>query len=612
MSQTLTNANLHWDEDGLPYAVDYGDIYYSKADALGESTHVFINGNDLPQRFSRLQQPHFVVGELGFGAGLNFLNCCKHWCENAAPANTLHYVACELHPFTLADMRRMLNQLPELALYREALLGICPDHTAGVHQLVLRINEHRICLTLLFGDALVMLANYGNTSSFSVDAWFLDGFSPKQNPGLWQAGLLQRLARLSKAGTTACSYSVAGSLRTALAAAGFVCEKRQGFAGKRHMLAAVLPGAVTATPDTSRSVCIIGGGLSGCSTASALAETGWHVTLLERSNTLAAAGSGNLQAVLHCKPGTAASTDNQFNLHAYLFAQRHYLALQQRGLDWHQCGMLHVGVDAEQLRRFQRIVNSGRFDRQIMQQVDATQASALAGVAISHACLYFPLSGWLSPAALCRLYSEHPAINVITGATAAALRQKSDSHWEIALADGNRLHADCVVLCNAADVYQFSQCRQLPIICNRGQVDVYASSATTGIRTILCGQGYLTPATGGRQSLGGSYYVEATSPEQNRQAHLRLLSRMDAGLAEELSVQRPLEQRIGERCQTPDRMPLAGPVSPACPGLYINAAHGSNGLARTPVSAASLAGCMNNTPAPLADPLLALLDPGRF
>jgi tRNA 5-methylaminomethyl-2-thiouridine biosynthesis bifunctional protein len=152
----------------------------------------------------------------------------------------------------------------------------------------------------------------------------------------------------------------------------------------------------------------------------------------------------------------------------------------------------------------------------------------------------------------------------------------------------------------------------LPLIGNRGQVDIYAGSAATGVRTILCGQGYLTPVTDGLQSLGGSYYVERTSTEQNRQTHLTLLSRMDPQLADDMAQRRPLQQRVGQRCQTPDRMPLAGLVSPQYPGLYINAAHGSNGLARTPVSAALLASVMNGTPSPLDDAMCKLVNPGRF
>jgi tRNA 5-methylaminomethyl-2-thiouridine biosynthesis bifunctional protein len=169
-----------------------------------------------------------------------------------------------------------------------------------------------------------------------------------------------------------------------------------------------------------------------------------------------------------------------------------------------------------------------------------------------------------------------------------------------------------VILASAGDLFDFHQCRHLPLICNRGQVDVYAGTAESALRTILCGQGYLTPVCDGQQSLGGSYFVAQTSSEQNRLQHLELLARMDTSLALELGKHSPKLQRVGQRCQTPDRMPLVGALDPALPGLYLNVAHGSNGLARTPISAALLASLLNNTPPPLAANLRELVDPARW
>ena len=612
MTSILTNARLSWDDDGLPHSVDYGDIYYSKADALGESTHVFLQGNDLPQRFADLQREHFIVGELGFGAGLNFLNTFQLWCQLAPSTASLHYIACELHPFTADDLRRLHQRFPSLSMYSAALLRLYPEHTAGVHQFVLQLEQHSITVTLLYGDALASLRDYHRHQQYKVDAWFLDGFSPKQNPQLWQQELLELLRTTTHSGTTLSTYSVAGSLRQAMAAAGFACEKRTGFHGKRHMLVAQAhqSPALMVPPTRNKSVCIVGGGLAGCSTAFALAEAGWQVQLLEKGALLANAGSGNLQGILHCKPGAANSIDNHFNLHAYLYAHRHYRMLQDRGFAWHECGMLHVGFDAEQLRRFARIQASSRYHHAILRQVDATEASALAGIELKHAALHFPLSGWLSPVELCRFYCAHPAITVHTNAGVTALRQ-TDTGWS--LTTGTSVyHADAVVLCNAADIYDFPQCRALPIISNRGQVDVYEGATNTALRSVLCGQGYVTPVSGGLQSIGGSFFVEGTSEEQNRLTHLQLVSRMDSVLAGNFANRRPVRQRIGQRCQTPDRMPLVGPVAPDYPGLYLNVGHGSNGLARTPLSAALISSLINDTPAPMAEPLRKLVNPTRF
>jgi tRNA 5-methylaminomethyl-2-thiouridine biosynthesis bifunctional protein len=234
----LNNANLSWDANGLPRSVDYGDIYYSLVDALGESSYVFLDGNHLPERIAKLDKPNFVIGELGFGAGLNFLNTCRLWCNSAPTAAQLHYVACELHPFTAADLQRLHALFPELHPFSERLQQRYPDHTSGVHQLTLQFGERVVWLTLLYGDALVQLQDYLMQQTLNVDAWFLDGFSPKLNPELWQQTLLGLIAKTSHATTTLSSYSVAGSLRRGLAELGFAVNKHAGFTGKRHMLCA--------------------------------------------------------------------------------------------------------------------------------------------------------------------------------------------------------------------------------------------------------------------------------------------------------------------------------------------------------------------------------------
>lgn len=616
----MQNALLQWDAEGMPYSLQYGDVYYSKADALGESSHVFVQGNDLPQRFAALPAAGaFVVGELGFGAGLNFLNTCRTWCDNAPVSARLYYLACELHPFLHIDLQRLLSQFPLLQPYAEELLRYYPDHTPGVHQFTLYFtSSHQVTLTLLYGDAVAVLEDYLASKECSVDAWFFDGFAPRVNPALWQVSLLQLVARTCRAGTTLTSYSVAGSFRAALQQSGFSFTRLAGYGGKRHMLQATYEGSAAgrATRQQRGTVCVAGGGLAGCSTAYSLAQAGWQVILLEQAETLATGGSGNPQGILHCKPATADTLDNHFNLHAYLHAQRHYSALQQhRGLDWHQCGMLHVGFNAEQQKRFTRVLDSGRYSAAILQRLEPDEASAIAGVTIDVPCLYFPRSGWLNPAALCRLYTRHSHIRVYSGHKVQTL-QRQQQCWQIETlsSGGNEVFtADAVVLCNGADAYAFPQCRALPIISNRGQVDVYAGTAATEVSSILCGQGYVLPSSNGMQSIGGSYFVEGTSKEQNRRLHLELLQRMQPALAASFAERTPLQQRVAQRCQTPDRMPLVGAVDAAgSPGLYINIGHGSNGLARTPLSAAVLASVLSGTPSPLEGRLRPLLDPARF
>ena len=68
-----------------------------------------------------------------------------------------------------------------------------------------------------------------------ADAWFLDGFSPAKNPELWGEGLMAEVAAHTAPGGTFATYTAAGHVRRALAAAGFAVTRAPGFAGKRHM-----------------------------------------------------------------------------------------------------------------------------------------------------------------------------------------------------------------------------------------------------------------------------------------------------------------------------------------------------------------------------------------
>lgn len=51
-----------------PYSQEFNEHYWSGGAA--EKSHVFLAGNNLPQRFAKASA--FTVAELGFGTALNF------------------------------------------------------------------------------------------------------------------------------------------------------------------------------------------------------------------------------------------------------------------------------------------------------------------------------------------------------------------------------------------------------------------------------------------------------------------------------------------------------------------------------------------------------------
>jgi tRNA U34 5-methylaminomethyl-2-thiouridine-forming methyltransferase MnmC len=90
--------------------------------------------------------------------------------------------------------------------------------------------------TIIIGDAAQTLGPWPGRA----DAWFLDGFSPARNPELWTDTLMAQVAAHTNAGGTFATYTAAGSVRRALALAGFAVARRPGFGPKRHMTAGSL------------------------------------------------------------------------------------------------------------------------------------------------------------------------------------------------------------------------------------------------------------------------------------------------------------------------------------------------------------------------------------
>lgn len=215
-------AELTWTADGVPVSTRFDDPYFSLQNGLAETRHVFLGGNDLPARFAR----GFHIAELGFGSGLNMLTAWAEW-ERAGRTDPFRFTSFEAHPMATSDMARVHARFPELADQSARFL----DHWQGG---ICDLGSLR--LEVIAGDARETLPRWEGRA----DAWFLDGFSPAKNPGLWQPELMAEVARHTRPGGTAATYTAAGFVRRGLADAGFAVTRATGFGSKRHMTRAVL------------------------------------------------------------------------------------------------------------------------------------------------------------------------------------------------------------------------------------------------------------------------------------------------------------------------------------------------------------------------------------
>ena len=224
---------LEW-IDGQPYHIAYGDRYFSDQGGLPETQHVFLNGNHLPERFAKLADTEaFIVAELGFGTGLNFLATALLFQQTAPAGAQLHFYSLEKHPLTPADIQQALQSWPELADLRNALLAVYPDNlTTGDHTLAVTPN---ITLHLAIGDVADILPRWAQ-QSLAADAWFLDGHSPSKNPVMWTPEIMASVYQLTKAGGSFATFACAVFVQKNLSAAGFNIHKIKGFSTKREML----------------------------------------------------------------------------------------------------------------------------------------------------------------------------------------------------------------------------------------------------------------------------------------------------------------------------------------------------------------------------------------
>ena len=181
--------NLDWSRPAAPASHKFGDIYFSVEGGLEETRAVYLKACSLPERWRepKFERQPFVIGELGFGTGLNFLAVWQMWKAHCKTGQRLHFVSIEKFPLSKQDLETALSHWPELSREAQALLSVWPGRVRGTH--VLHLGS--VTLTLCHDDVQDALAGL----SMQADAWFLDGFSPAKNPAMWSEDVMRHVGR---------------------------------------------------------------------------------------------------------------------------------------------------------------------------------------------------------------------------------------------------------------------------------------------------------------------------------------------------------------------------------------------------------------------------------
>jgi len=650
MNPVLPHAQLDWDDQGRPRSRVFDDVYFSDQSGLEETRYVFIEQNRLSERFAALSAGEkLVIGETGFGTGLNFLCAWQLFEQQAVAGARLHFISVEKYPLSPADLQRALALWPELKAFAEPLLAQYVAIHQGFQRLVL--DHGRVTLTLLIGDALEQLPQL----DAQIDAWFLDGFAPAKNPEMWTAELFAELARLAAPGSTISTFTSTGWVRRLLNAAGFKMRRTPGIGHKWEILRGAFIAWPAETPAPAavkpwfarppqhlgeRHALVIGAGLAGCASTASLAARGWQVSLLERHADLAQEASGNPQGVLYLKLSAHGTALSQMIVSGFGHTRR-LLEHLHRGHDWDDCGVLQLAFDAKEAERQAKL--AAAFASDLLQPLDRLQAQAIAGIALEHGGLFYPEGGWVHPPALCRWQAAHPQVQLLAHREVLQLR-KVDQLWQAW--DGETLLASApvVILAGAAQIKQFAQSADLPLKRIRGQITRLAQTPQSqSLGTVVCAEGYVAPARLGEHTLGASFDFKSddlTPTTAEHLGNLDMLKDISPDLVERLHISEldpeQLQGRAAFRCTSPDYLPIVGPLADsqaftqaygalakdarqvpdhACPwleGLYVNSGHGSRGLITAPLSGELLAAWLDNEPLPLPRSVAEACHPNRF
>ena len=633
MSPPLQPARLEFAEDGTPWSAAFGDVYHSAHGGPAQARHVFIGGNELPARWQHKRR--FVILETGFGLGLNFLATWQAWRNDPQACERLHFVSIEKHPFAAADLATAHQAWPEFADLAHALQKHWPPLTPGIHRL--HLDQHRVILTLIFGDAVTQLRNL----SASVDAFYLDGFSPAKNPELWTPELCKSLSRLAAPGATLATWSVAGHLREALKAAEFDLEKRPGFAGKRQMLQGRFRSRRPSrhAPPAERRALVIGAGIAGSTAAHALAGAGWQVSVLEQGNEPGCGASSNLAGMLRPLPSADDNRLSRLTRAGYLATR----ALLKRlpAARWSACGVLHLGREAIHEAQQQRTTEKLALPPEVLQYVDREQARQMLNWPVENGGWWFPQGGWVQPPSLCQaaLAAWPERITVQYQAQVARLHNAAEAasdanpnpapRWQALAADGSQLaEAPVVIIAAGAAATQLAQLAWLPQRSARGQVTHLPAEHAPTLPHVVCKLGYAMPAIDGLSLIGATLQSGDPDPQLRPADHQENLARLRLslpGFSSELTP-KTLAGRVGFRPMSPDRLPIVGPLPdpalaqtkhrlpalPRQPGLWCVQGFGARGIVWSALMADLLLSRLEGAPLPIETDLADACDPGRF
>ncbi|WDE01829.1 bifunctional tRNA (5-methylaminomethyl-2-thiouridine)(34)-methyltransferase MnmD/FAD-dependent 5-carboxymethylaminomethyl-2-thiouridine(34) oxidoreductase MnmC [Thalassomonas actiniarum] len=645
--------------DGAPFSEQFQDIYFDSDSGCQQSSAVFIQGNDIYNRLLQGKSP-LTIAETGFGSGLNFLLTLQVYQKvqqqlalqknGESPLLPLTFISVEKYPLTKEQLEKSLAILPELAEYAQSLVEQYPDKCEQMWQG--KFFGGKVTLQLYFDDAAQAFSALKTKKSGLIDAWYLDGFSPRKNPDMWHAPLFEQIARLSKEQASVATFTVAGLVRRQLAEIGFRLEKKATGGKKKQMLTGIFQQGKNSgkgyrlRPSINKphQVGIIGGGIASACAAYALTRLGVKVNLYCQDSTVAQGASSNAIGALYPLLHQQADDISLFYQQAFNRAKSLYQQVSDEGHHFpHQwCGLLEVSYKESLEKRQQLFEQLKSWPKTLIHGVNAEQASELAGLKLDFGGLFMPGAGWIAPGELVKtLFSAAQATNrlkIKADIKIDHIQQNEDLSWQLR-SEHASFNEKVLIICGGAESIKLNIADQLPLSSVRGQVSsMQTNPETDKLSTVLCHKGYLTPEHKGLHCIGATFEknsFDTRAKAEDDAYNLAMLEKCLPGMSQ-WNAEDVIASKARLRCMTPDHIPMVGPMpdiqahktiyahlakdknwrfnqaAPVIDNLYLMTGLGARGLCSAPLLADILAADICGTPYPVDSKMLFNLAPNRF
>ena len=654
---TIQHAKIHFNQDNTPVSDKFDDVYFSNQDGLAETHYVFLEGNQLWERWVNYQEAHFVIAETGFGTGLNFFAVTTLFREFRqkypdSPLKRLYFTSFEKYPLPLDALQQAHLAYPQFSYLAQHL----QQHWLNPIQGCYRFHFDETTLDLWFGDMAENLPQLGDYMNDKIDAWFLDGFAPSKNPDMWNEHLYQQMFRFTKPQGTFATFTAASAVRKGLENAGFDITKRKGFGKKRECLsgqktyekltALSLPWFHSQSANLNeQDIAIIGGGIASLCTAISLVKRGAKITIYCEDEQAALNASGNKQGAFYPQ----LSDDNERNIRFYIhaFAYGHQFlqwAIQQKIEFEHEfCGVALCAYSNKTENKLNKIAELN-LPSDLYQSLSQTELSKKVGLPLPFGGGFIPQGAWLAPRQLVQdafAFLEKQSIQIKTSQKVTALSQ-TEHGWQIKTAENETFNHEVIVLANGHKLTEFEQTRKLPLYPVRGQVSQIPTSANLlKLKTVLCYDGYLTPVDQAKTShcIGASHVRDNATREfsliEQQENQQKIQQNIPEDWTKEVDTSGNIA-RIGVRCSVRDLTPMMGAVphfsaqqtqyqnlfnlrrrkqtieqAENYPNLYLIGALGSRGLTSAPLLGETLASLIYGEPLPMSEDLIHNLMPNR-